>query len=422
MIDMSSEARQRLIEGKRPAGFLRTVAASGNFRRLLASPGGSAITRAVLKSRFAAIGAEIRTRNERAGAGIAGRAVNKQPPEATIDDVLLVVGRWLQAEMGNDVALRICQANGIHVTRASGTSPNSVGGAIVPDDIEEMVIALREQYGALRASATIANMRSDTKTVPRRTAGLTATFTGENQTLSESSMTWDGVGLAAKKLTVFTRLSNELEEDSAIDLAIYFLQEAAFAFAKKEDDCGFNGDGTSGYGGIRGVLPRIIDGTHAAGNVAAGAGHNTFLTIDSTDLTNLMGAAPAFALPGARWFVSQRGYATAFCRLAAVAGGIVNKWVNGVLMPTFLGFPVQMTQVMPQVTTSLTGQVMVAFGDMSLAATIGDRRQLKLRFLTERFAEQDQVGLIGSERVDINIHSLGDNATSGPVVGLVGTA
>jgi HK97 family phage major capsid protein len=265
-------------------------------------------------------------------------------------------------------------------------------------------------------------MRSDTKTVPRRVSGLTATFIGENQMLSESSLTWDGVGLTAKKLTVFARVGNELEEDAAIDLAIYFFQEAGFAFAKKEDDCGFNGDGSATYGGIRGVLPRIVDGAHAAGNVAAGAGHNTFLAIDSTDLTNLMGAAPALALPGARWFVSQRGYATTFCRLAAVAGGIVNKYVNGVLMPTFLGFPVQMTQVMPQVTTNLIGQVMVAFGDMSLATTIGDRRQLKLRFLTERFADQDQIGIIGSERIDINIHDLGDNTTAGPVVGLVGTA
>jgi HK97 family phage major capsid protein len=371
----------------------------------------------VLKSRFAAIGAEIRTRKEKA----AGR-VQSAPPEVTPEDFLFTVGRWLQAEMGDEAASRFCRANEIHVTRAAGTSPNSAGGAIVPDEIEDMVIALREQYGALRASANIANMRSDTKTIPRRTAGLTATFIGENQTLSEQSMAWDGVGLTAKKLTVFTRVSNELEEDAAIDLAIYFLQEAAFAFAKKEDDCGFNGDGTSTYGGIKGVLPRIIDGSHAAGNVAAGTGHNTFLTIDSTDLTNLMGAAPALAMPGARWFVSQRGYATTFCRLAAVAGGIVNKWVNGVLMPTFLGFPVQMTQVMPQVTTALTGQVMVAFGDMSLAASLGDRRQLKLRFLTERFIDQDQVGVIGSERIDINIHDLGDNTTAGPVVGLVGTA
>jgi len=111
------------------------------------------------------------------------------------------------------------------------------------------------------------------------------------------------------------------------------------AFAKKEDECGFNGDGTSTYSGVRGITKLLIDGNHAAGNVAAAAGHNTFLTLDNTDLTNLMGTAPAFALPGARWFVSQRGYATAFCRLAATAGGIVNKYVNGVLMPTFSRFP-----------------------------------------------------------------------------------
>lgn len=419
MIAMSEFARAQLRAGNRPRGTLRTNAISsiiGKGQR--GAPLSDLMARRdLLKSRFAAIGSEIRARKQKAAG-----APQSAAPEPTLEDFLFVTGRWLQAEMGDDTAVRFCRASEIHVTRAAGTSPNSAGGALVPDEIEDMVIALREQYGALRASANITNMRSDTKTIPRRTSGLTAVFIGENQTLSEQSMGWDGVGLIAKKLTVFTRVSNELEEDAAIDLAIYFLQEAAFAFAKKEDDCGFNGDGSSTYGGIRGVLPRIIDGSHAAGNVAAATGHNTFAALDNIDLTNLMGAAPALALPGARWFVSQRGYATAFCRLAAAAGGIVNKYVNGVLMPTFLGFPVQMTQVMPQVTSGLIGQVMVAFGDMSLAASLGDRRQLKLRFLTERFIDQDQVGVIGSERIDINIHDLGDNTTAGPVVGLVGTA
>jgi HK97 family phage major capsid protein len=371
----------------------------------------------LLRSEFASIGAEIRSRKERAAGRSTAQAV---APEPTLDDFLFVVGRFLQAAMGDGAALSFCRANGIAVTRSSGEGQNSVGAVIVPEEIEDVVIALREQYGALRASIQISNMRRDSMIVPRRTSGLTAGFTGENSTLTESSLAFDGVNLVPKKITVFTRVSNEFLEDSAIDLAIFF-QEAAQAFAKKEDDCGFNGDGTSTYSGIRGITQLLIDGNHNAGKVAAAAGHNTFGTLDNIDLTNLMGAAPAFALPGARWFVSQRGYATAFCRLAATAGGIVNKYVNGVLMPTFLGFPVQMTQVMPQVTTGLVGQVMIAFGDMSFAATLGDRRQLKLRFLVERFADQDQVGIIGSERVDINVHDLGDNSSAGAIVGLVGT-
>ncbi len=82
----------------------------------------------------------------------------------------------------------------------------------------------------------------------------------------------------------------------------------------------------------------------------------------------------------------------------------------------------QRVQVLPQTSATQTGSVMIAFGDLSQAAVLGDRRELRLKFLTERFADTDQIGIIGTERVDIVAHSLGDNTTAGPVVGLVGTA
>jgi HK97 family phage major capsid protein len=58
---------------------------------------------------------------------------------------------------------------------------------------------------------------------------------------------------------------------------------------------------------------------------------------------------------------------------------------------------------------------MMAFGDMSMAATLGDRREIKLKFSTERFADTDQIGVFGTERVDIVCHDLGDNTTAGPI-------
>jgi predicted phage gp36 major capsid-like protein len=47
--------------------------------------------------------------------------------------------------------------------------------------------------------------------------------------------------------------SNELLSHSAADVAEFVAGEIAYAFAAKEDDCGYNGDGTSGVGGIAGL-------------------------------------------------------------------------------------------------------------------------------------------------------------------------
>jgi HK97 family phage major capsid protein len=325
--------------------------------------------------------------------------------ERSIEEKIRAVGCWVQSEI-----------------RAQSEGANSSGAAVVPsDEVAEAIIAIRDSRGAFRAAASKMPMRSDSKFAPRRLTGLTANFVGENPaSIAESSMSWDAVRLVAKKIAILTKISAELEEDSAFDVGLIFLQEVGYAFASKEDNCGFYGDGTSAYGGIKGVFPLLTDGAHDASKFVA-TGNATFNLLTTTDLSNLMSIVPAVAVPGARWFVSQRGYALAFCRLAGAAGGISTQYdADGVLRPFFMGFPVMLTQVMPQATTSLTGQVMVGFGDLSLAATLGDRRDLRLRFSTHRFMDSDQVGVLGTQRFDANVHDLGDNTTAGPMAALVG--
>ena len=87
---------------------------------------------------------------------------------------------------------------------------------------------------------------------------------------------WDDVNLVARKLAVLTRMSSELAEDAIIDLAAWLAEEVAYAFAEKEDDCLFNGDGTSTYGGIQGVLNKL---SGKAGAMSATSGVDTFAEV-----------------------------------------------------------------------------------------------------------------------------------------------
>src|SRR5262249_2207530 len=70
--------------------------------------------------------------------------------------------------------------------------------------------------------------------------------------------TFDSVGLTAKKLAGFVKCSSELLEDSVAGLAEFISQEAAYQIGKLEDNCCFNGDGTSTCGGIRGINQTIL--------------------------------------------------------------------------------------------------------------------------------------------------------------------
>jgi HK97 family phage major capsid protein len=167
-------------------------------------------------------------------------------------------------------------------------------------------------------------MGSDSMTIPRRAGGLTAYFPGENGAITESSKSWGQVTLNAKKIAVLTRMSTELSEDAIISIADDLASEMAYAFAQTEDSCGWNGDGTSTYGGITGIRTKMVATLGAgqlAGAVDAASGHDTFAEIDANDLASVMAKLPKYAEAGAKWYCSQPAWATGVPASRAAAGG-----------------------------------------------------------------------------------------------------
>ena len=198
-------------------------------------------------------------------------------------------------------------------------SVNSTGGFLAPEDFDAAIISVREQVGAFRQGAERPT-RSDGQVRPRRVNGLTANFVAEGAAIPGSQFNTDAVETAQKKLAILGRASSELFEDSAADLGEFLTSEIGYAFAAKEDDCAFNGGGTSTYSGIRG-LGTMLSGMKSS--VAAASTHNAFTTIDTTDLGNLIGGVIGAALSGAAWYVSSAAYGQAFARIAAVGSGLV---------------------------------------------------------------------------------------------------
>ncbi len=83
------------------------------------------------------------------------------------------------------------------------------------------------------------------------------------------------MSLVAKKFGALTKYSRELAEDAVVNLGDYIAGEVAYAFANKEDDAGFNGDGTSSFNGIVGLKNSV----GSAGIKTQGTG-NTFACFD----------------------------------------------------------------------------------------------------------------------------------------------
>ncbi len=340
-------------------------------------------------------------------------------------DAAYTSGKWLAATLLQDPgSYSWCQSRGLmpDIMAAAGTAPNTAGGALVPTELESSIISLREEYGVFRRVARLAPMSSNTLDIPRSTGQLTASFVGENQEGDESDATWDNVQLNAKKLMVLTRMSSEISEDAIISLADWFASDIAQAFALKEDQCGFIGDGTSTYGGMLGALVKALDGSHDKAKVAAASGHDTLAEIDSDDLVKLMAAIPGYAKRGSRWYCSPTALELVFNAIKVGATGNSLDNLANEVTPRFLGYPIEVTDLMADdAAATYNGAVMIGFGNLMQAATMGDRRGIRVQATSERYWEQDQIGVKGTERFDINVHDLGSNTAKSPFAVLVGT-
>lgn len=326
-------------------------------------------------------------------------------------------GKWAQAVVyGDEKAQRWCRDYGVRVMTGttSGTS------AVVPNELVLPIIDLRERYGIARQYCYVHSMSTDTATVPRRKSGVTAYFVGREEATTASDMAFDDINLVAREVAALTRVSRSYAADAAIDIADQLADEMAYAFAVLEDGCLFNGDGTSTYGGIYGIRPKIIDGLHTAGAIDAATGIDTFAEVTVTDLANVQGALPDFPGIVPRWFASKRGNSLVFSRLGAAGGGN-NKQDLGSAMPRqWDGDEIVTSEAMPTSTGDLSNVAMLVYGDLNLGVTFGDRMGFEVEILRERYAEYRQIGIQAVERFDIVVHGLGDTTDAGPIVALIG--
>lgn len=334
-------------------------------------------------------------------------------------------GQWLKATLLQDPqAGRYCRDHGMNadVMAAAATSPNTAGGALVPDVLANRIIDLREEYGLFRQQADVVPMGSTTETFARRVGGLTAEFVGEGVAGTESDATWDNISLTARKAMVLTRMSSELSDDAIISMADRFTLEIALAFAELEDRCGFNGDGSATDGGIVGILVKAIDASHTKAKIAAITPHNTLGEIDADDLLNLMSAVPQYALRGAAWYCSPVAKSLIFDAIMIAGGGTTSQMLAERMASSFLGYPIFTTPLMADTPgTDYNAKVVVGFGNLRQAAMMGSRREIRVALSSDRYFEMDQVAVKGTERFDINVCNLGSTTVKSPFAVMTGT-
>ena len=326
-------------------------------------------------------------------------------------------GRWALGALGHQKSAEWCKANGISLVRMKGhvEGINSQGGFTVPDEFENELINLREQYGVFRRNARVVPMSSDVKRIPKRSGTVTAYFVGEAAAITESQQSFDQVQLVAKKLGVLTTISSELNEDNVVGLGDDLAGEIAYAFALKEDDCGFNGDGTSTYGGIVGLANALTDATYQVSD----GGQTTYAAVTQAEISAGFRKLPAWAAQrnNIKIFCSKNAFHGIFERLAMAAGGVTAaEMANGLVAPKFFGYPVEFAQVIP--VSESGGSTFAYIGDLAQGCIFGDRRQQTVAFSDSALNafEQDELAVRGTQRFDIVCANVGSASAYGALV------
>ena len=360
-------------------------------------------------------GIEVKTRRRVRGAL---RSFQGKDAEANA----YMTGMWFKAQlMGDDYARHWCGIN--CETRILTGGSNISAGYLIPPEFEAAIITNREEFGVIRQWARVIPMSRDTISIPKYETSPTATWVSEGGSLTAADPTFSQVQLTAKKLSRLTRMSSEMMDDSAIDLADWLAMDMAQSFAEAEDDAALNGDGTSTYGGISGLVQQFDDNQATyAGAIQNLTSADTFAEVVIADVSRVMAALPQYAEMSAAFYISRPGFALVLERIAHAGGGATVQTFESKLRQVFMGYPVRLSQKMPTSTGSLDNLTMMLFGDLARAVVLGDRRQITLQVLTELYAATDEIGLKATERVDIAAHGAGDATTAGPIVAMIGTS
>lgn len=348
-------------------------------------------------------------------------------------------GMWIMACLGSAKAKRFCAEQGLPVqylaSAAQEEGSNVYGGYLVYDELDNTIIDLKAEYGKFRQNAKIVPMKSDVKTNPRRTGGLTAYWVGEGEAGTKSRGSWDQIKLIAKKLMALTKISNELSEDAIINIADTLVREIAYAFAYAEDEAGFKGDGTSTYGGITGVVEQLIKkcsstgiatGTMSGGVHRYDAGY-AFSNIDlEDDVCKMMSLLPAFpgVWQGAKFYGSLLFFYQVLLPMLTAAGqNSIQSIQDGPRGLRFLGY--EYVPIESLLKTAAINKICLLFGNLEMAASLGDRRTTTIKFSedatvdSQSVFERDEIAIRGTERLDINVHDVGSTSVAGPIVGLM---
>ena len=289
--------------------------------------------------------------------------------------------------------------NTMEVRDALSVGVDQNGGYTVPDEFERQLIQALEENNIFRTLAHTIHTNSGTRTIPIAMDNGSASWIEEGAAIQESDMSFAQETLSAFKLGCMVKVTNELLNDSAFDIAAYIAQRFGVRFGNAEEDAFINGTGVSANPATTPSQPTgiLTSLTATSGNTTANA-----QTVHFDNIYKLYYSLKSPYRKKASFLCHE----TLLLQLMLLKDGNLNYiWKPGLEIgkpDTILGHPIHTSAYMPAITGNATtdkNKKVLLFGDFSYY-WIADRKNRTLKRLNELFAVNDMVGFIGTQRVD----------------------
>ena len=289
--------------------------------------------------------------------------------------------------------------NSLEVRDALSVGVNENGGFTVPDEFERQLIQGLEENNIFRTLAHTIHTNSGTRTIPIATDSGSASWIEEGAAIQESDMSFAQETLSAYKLGCMIKVSNELLNDSAFNIAAHIAQRFGVRFGNAEEDAFINGTGPSANPQVTPSQPTgiLTSLTASAENTTEDA-----VTVHFDNIYKLYYSLKSPYRRKASFLCNE----TLLLQLMLIKDKNDNYiWKPGLEVgkpDTILGRPIYTSGYMPALTGESgtdAGKKVLLFGDFSYY-WIADRQSRTLKRLNELYAVTDQVGFIGTQRVD----------------------
>lgn len=260
------------------------------------------------------------------------------------------------------------------------------GGYTVPDEFENQLIEALQEENIMRGLVHVISTSSGDRKIPLVTNYGTASWIEEEAQIPESDVAFNQITLGAHKLATAIRISQELLNDSAFDLASFIAHEFQRRAGAAEEEAILSGDGSH----------KPIGLLHATLGAQVGVTTASTTAITADELIDLQHSLKSGYRRKAA-FIMNDACIKAIRKLKDGQGQYL--WQPSIregVPDMILNTKVYMSNYMPLVEA---GNKVILYGDYSYY-WLADRTGRTLQRLNELYAMTDQVGFKLTERLD----------------------